>query len=297
VAVGSRSQAGADAFADQFEVPQRHSSYEALAADPEVDVVYIATPHAFHQEHSLLCLNHGKAVLCEKPFTINAAEAKVVVQTARSQGLFLMEAMWSRFFPLMGKIRQLLNEGVIGQVQQLTADFGFRGRVNPESRLYKPALGGGALLDVGVYAVSLASMIYGGPPSRIASFAALGETGVDENDAIIFAYPAGQMALISTSLRTTTSQEAVIMGTEGRLKIHSQWWVPKSITLTRFGQGNEVIEMPFEGNGYNYEAREVMRCMREGRSESDVMPLDETLSIMRTMDEMRAQWGLKYPME
>jgi predicted dehydrogenase len=105
------------------------------------------------------------------------------------------------------------------------------------------------------------------------------------------------MALISTSLRTTTSQEAVIMGTEGRLKIHSQWWVPKSITLTRFGQGNEVIEMPFEGNGYNYEAREVMRCLREGRSESDVMPLDETLSIMRTMDEMRAQWGLKYPME
>lgn len=296
VAVGSRTQAGADAFGELFGVPHRHASYDALAHDPQVDAVYIATPHSLHRENSLLCLEAGKAVLCEKPFTINAAEAETVVSLARQKGLFLMEAMWTRYLPLMVKVRELLAEGVIGDVRMLSADFGFGSRFNPQSRLYDPNLGGGALLDVGVYPVSLASMVFGSP-AHITSMAHLGPSNVDEQAAIILGYTGGQLAVLSTSIQATTPQEAVLMGTEGRIKIHYPWWVPTRLTLSRRGQPDEVIEIPFSGNGYNYEAAEVAQGLRAGKLESEIMPLDETLSIMGTMDEARAQWGLKYPME
>jgi predicted dehydrogenase len=296
IAVGSRTKASAEAFAELFDVPHRHASYEALARDPKVDAVYIATPHSLHRENSLLCLGAGKAVLCEKPFAINAAEAAEVINLAREKGLFLMEAMWSRFFPLMKKVRQLLADGVIGQVQMLAADFGFQARFDPSSRLFNPELGGGALLDVGVYVVSLASMVFG-PPARIVSMAHLGQTGVDEQAAVILGYKGGQLALLSTAVRTTTPQEATLMGTHGQMRVHSRWWMPSRLTLSVSGQGDKLIEIPFTGNGYNYEAVEVMDCLRSGKLESDVMPLDETLSIVQTMDQIRAQWGLKYPME
>ena len=296
VAVGSRTQETADAFGAQFNIPHRHAGYEALALDPQVDAVYIATPHSLHRENSLLCLAAGKAVLCEKPFTINAAEAGEVIDFARQKGCFLMEAMWTRYLPLMVKVRALLAENALGDVRMLAADFGFGSRFNPQSRLYNPELGGGALLDVGVYPVSLASMIFG-PPARIASLAHLGQTGVDEQAAIILGYAGGQIAIASTSIQTTTPQEAVIMGTEGRIKIHAPWWAPTKLTLSRPGAADEVIERPFQGNGYNYEAAEVARCLRAGKLESETMPLDETLAVMKTMDEARAQWGLKYPLE
>jgi predicted dehydrogenase len=296
VAVGSRTQAGADAFGELFAVPHRHASYEALAYDPQVDAVYIATPHSLHRENSLLCLEAGKAVLCEKPFTINAAEAETVINLARQKGLFLMEAMWTRYIPLIVKVRELLAEGVIGDVRMLSADFGFGSRFNPRSRLYDPNLGGGALLDVGVYPVSLASMIFGSP-ARITSMAHLGPSNVDEQAAIVLGYEGGELAVLSTSIQTTTPQEAVLMGTAGRIKIHYPWWVPTRLTLSQGGQPDEVIEIPFTGNGFNYEAAEVAHCLQAGKPESEIMPLDETLSIMETMDEARAQWGLKYPME
>src|SRR5215813_12044980 len=159
-AVGSRSQEKADAFADKYGIPNRHASYDALVNDPEVDVIYVATPHNFHKEHSILALNAGKHVLCEKPFTINECEAKEIVSVAQAKGLFVMEAMWTRFFPIMGKVRKLLKAGEIGEPYLLHADFGFKGTFNPEGRLYNPNLGGGALLDVGVYPISLASMIF-----------------------------------------------------------------------------------------------------------------------------------------
>jgi predicted dehydrogenase len=295
-AVGSRDLAKANSFADQYDIPNRYGSYQELVADPEVDVIYVATPHNFHKEHSLLALNAGKPVLCEKPFTINAKEAEEVIATARVKNLFLMEGMWTRFFPLMYRVRELLREGAIGEPRMLTADFGFRAEINPEGRLFNPALGGGALLDVGVYPVSLSFMVFG-TPDRITGMATMCETGVDEQAGMVFGYPNGEIALLSTSVRTTTPQEAVILGTEGRITIHPPWWQPRSMTLIRYGKPAEPIEVPFESTGFNYEATEVADCLRKGKRESDIMPLDETLAIMRAMDTLRTQWGLKYPME
>jgi predicted dehydrogenase len=296
VAVGSRSQASADAFGELFGVQRRHAGYDALANDPDVDAVYIATPHSLHHENSLLCLRAGKAVLCEKPFTINAHQAEEVIAYGRAAGLFVMEAMWTRFLPIMVRLRQLLAEGAIGEVRMLTADFGFRAEVNPAGRLFNPALGGGALLDVGVYPVSLASMVFGAP-ARVTSMAHLGTTGVDEQAGIIFAYDSGQLALLSTAIRTSTPHEALLMGTAGQIKLHSPWWMPTRMSVLRAGEEAELIELPFEGNGYNYEAAEVMRCLRASERESATMPLDETLAIMRTLDALRQQWGLRYPGE
>jgi dihydrodiol dehydrogenase / D-xylose 1-dehydrogenase (NADP) len=296
VAVGSRTAESANQFADMFGVPHRHASYEALVNDPNVDVVYVATPHILHKENSLLGLQAGKAVLCEKPFTINAAEAEAVIQFARGNKLFLMEAMWTRFIPLVVKVRQLLADRVIGDVQMLVADLGFLVDFDPLHRLFDPQLGGGALLDLGIYPVSLASMIFG-PPSRITSMAQLGETGVDEQAAIILGYGQGQLATLYTSHRTDTPREAILLGTKGRIRIHPQMFRPTKLTLSLTGQEDNIIEMPLEGNGYNYQAAEVMRCLQAGKLESDAMPLDETLAIMKTMDQIRAQWGLKYPME
>ena len=295
VAVGSRAQETADAFGEEFDVPHRHASYEALANDADVDAIYVATPHAFHKTNSILCLEAGKAVLCEKPFAINAGEAAEMVDVARDRGVFLMEAMWTRFSPVMCKVRELLAEGAIGEPRMLAADFGFRAGVNPTARLFNPELGGGALLDVGVYCVSLASMVFGGPPTKIASLATLGETGVDEQSAFILAHEHGELAVLYTAVRTQTAHQARMMGTEGSLTV-PQFWHPQEATVSAGGE-EQLIEAPFEGNGYNYEAAEVMECLRAGRTESDVMPLDETLTVMQTLDAIRDQWGLKYPME
>ena len=296
VAVGSRTHDSAATFAKRFGATHAYGSYEELAHDANVDAVYIATPHTLHKENSLLCLNADKAVLCEKPFAINAAEANEVIELARERRLFLMEAMWSRFLPLLVRVRQLLAENAIGEVRMLTVDFGFRTDIDPQSRLFDPALGGGALLDVGIYPVSLASMIFGAP-KRIATLAHLGETGMDEQAAIVMGYENGKIATLTTAIRTNTPQEALILGSNGSIKLPTPWWHGTTLTLEVDGKEPEQIELPYTGNGYNYEAAEVARCLRIGRLESDVMPLDETLAIIRTTDQIRAAWGLKYPME
>lgn len=296
VAVGSRTADAAAAFAQTFGVARSHASYAALANDPDVDVIYIATPHSLHKENTLLCLEAGKAVLCEKPFAINAQEAAEMIVAARSRGLFLMEAMWTRFLPHMARLRELIAAGTIGELRMLQADFGFRASFDPQSRLFDLALGGGALLDVGIYPVSLASMLFGAP-TRIASMASLGATGVDEQSAMLFGYADGQLAILSQATRTSTPHEALLLGTSGRIRVHSSWWRATTMTLSVVGKPDELIEVPAPGNGYNYEAAEVGRCLRAGLTESSTMPLDETLAIMRTLDAVRAQWGLRYPGE
>jgi predicted dehydrogenase len=295
-AVGSRVQTTADQFGDTFGVLRRHASYEALANDPEVDVIYVSTPHSLHKANTLLCLEAGKAVLCEKPFAINAAEATAMINLARQKGLFLMEAMWTRFLPSVIKVRQLIADGAIGEVRMLMADLGFRAEFDPKHRLFDPALGGGALLDVGIYPVSFASMILGAPV-QVTSLAHLGATGVDEQSAMLLRYDQGQLAVIASAVRTDIPSEAVIMGTTGRIRVHAPIYCPVRLTLSRPEQGDEVIDAPMEGNGYNYQAVEVMNCLRTGKLESEIMPLDETLAIMKTMDQIRAPWGLKYPTE
>ena len=295
MAIGSRTKEKADGFGQEFNVPHRHGSYEKLVNDPDVDVIYVATPHSHHKSCSLLCLGAGKAVLCEKPFTVNAEEAEELVRLARERKLFLMEAMWTRFFPLMFRLRELLHDGVIGEVRMLQADFGFRAALDPEGRLFNPALAGGSLLDVGVYCVAFASMVMG-RPARATGFAEIGKTGVDEQAAWVFQYDGGRLAIGASAVRTSTAQEATVYGTEGSIRVHTPWWKPDTMTVrTRAGSQEKAYHI--EGNGMNYEAAAVMQCLREGKLEHEVMPLDESVANMRTMDSLRGQWGLKYPME
>ena len=296
VAVGSRSQATADTFGDEFNVARRHADYESLAADDGVDAIYISTPHAMHQANTLLCLEAGRAVLCEKPFAINEAQAREMVASARTKKRFLMEAMWVRFLPYIVHLRQLLAEGAIGEVRMVAADFGFRAGVNPEGRLFNPALGGGALLDVGIYPVSLASMVFGDEPTDVVALSELGATGVDEQTACVLKYPGGRLASLTTAVRTTTAMEATILGTEGYIRLHKPWWRGSRLTVCK-GDDEETIDLPPDGNGYNYEAEEVGRCLRAGKTESAIVPLEETLAVMRTLDRIRAEIGLRYPME
>jgi predicted dehydrogenase len=297
VAVGSRSQEKAAAFAARFGGGARaHGSYEELASDPDVDAVYVATPHTFHLEHTLLALAHGKAVLCEKPFALNLGEAEVMVAEARARHLFLMEAMWTRLLPHVERAVTMAQEGALGEVRQLTADFGFRAAFDPRSRLFDPALGGGGLLDVGVYPLWLAQAVFG-EPEEVAAFARLGETGVDEEISVLLRYPGGQTAALQAANRLQTPHEATIIGTEGYLRLLPSWWRPSHLVFHRPGRDPERLEVPSEGNGYNYEAAEVGRCLRAGRLESDRLPLASTLSVMRTMDRIRAAIGLTYPQE
>lgn len=295
-AVGSRTAEAAEAFGRRFRVPHRHASYAALVEDPSVDVVYIATPHSLHAANSRMALEAGKPVLCEKPLTINAREALGLIELARSRRLFLMEAMWTRYLPAVVHLCKLLAEGVLGEVRMLAADFGLRFEFDRHSRLFAPELGGGALLDLGVYPISLASLVLG-QPEAIVSLAKLGETGVDEQAGIILRYTQGRLACLYTSMRGATPSEATIIGTQGRLRLHPPIYRPEHMTLTLSGRRERRVDRRVEGNGLHYEAAAVMRCLIEGKLESSLMPLDESLSIMQTMDTIRAQWGLVYPDE
>jgi dihydrodiol dehydrogenase / D-xylose 1-dehydrogenase (NADP) len=293
-AVGSRSLERAAAFAGQYDIPGIYGCYEDLARDPNVDIIYVATPHPAHKDNCLSCLRAGKAVLCEKPFTMNAPEAGEVIQVARGANLFLMEAMWTRYLPAVIKARELLADGAIGEVWQVRADFGFRSDLDPQGRLLNPLLGGGALLDVGIYPISFASMIFGPRPSAVASLPYIGPTGVDEQFSAVFGYEGGKLATLSAAIRTNTPQDAWIIGTEATLHL-PEFWHAQSVRVLREGEAPQVFELPFESTGYNYEAAEAMRCLRAGKLESAIMPLDETLAIMQTMDSIRQTWGLKYP--
>ncbi|NJO05538.1 MAG: Gfo/Idh/MocA family oxidoreductase, partial [Chloroflexaceae bacterium] len=260
-------------------------------------VIYIATPHPLHYPDSLLCLQAGKAVLCEKPFTLNAREAADLIAYARQHQLFLMEAMWTRFLPVMAEVRRLLAVGAIGTVQMVEADFGFWAPYQMKSRLFDPALGGGALLDVGVYPLALASMVFGEQPQRIESVAKMGQTGVDEQSAAMLSYRGGGVAFILAATRTRTDQTATITGTAGSIHLPARWWCGQRLVLAQHGQRAEVIRAPMVGNGYSHEAIAVREAIQAGRIESDIMPLDETLGLLETMDTIRAQWGMVYPGE
>jgi predicted dehydrogenase len=333
VGVASRTQATAKDFARQIPVQRVYKSYEELVTDPSVDVIYVATPHHRHMEDCLLCLEHGKAVLCEKPFTVNAREARRVIETARKRKVFCMEAMWMRFIPAVQRARELVSSGAIGEPRMFTADFGVATAYDPQSRFYDPAKGGGALLDRGVYPISMAVMLFG-MPEKIVSQAGMSPTGVDEHSALLMQFSGGRLAVLSSSLSTNTTNEAAVMGTRGRLRIHAPFYCSEQLSLSRYTPGavtsasapglkqrvvgslrqNAVVRrayqtvkpllgggrkerLPIVGNGYNYEAAEVMRCLRAGEVESKLMPLDETLRIMEIMDEVRGQWGLRYPGE
>ena len=288
VAVGSRTLESANRFADRFDIPNRHGSYEALVADPDVDVVYVATPHPLHHANTLLALRAGKPVLAEKPFTMNATEAQDLVDTARSAGLFLMEAMWTRFLPHIAEIRKLLADGALGEIVTVTADHGQWFADDPAFRLFAPELGGGALLDLGIYPVSFASMVLGSP-DRIVTLSDPAFTGVDGQTSMLFGYSSGAQAVLTCTLFAKSPTRAAIVGREARIEIEGDFYAPTAFDLiSRTGERTR-FETPLAGRGLWHEAEEVARCLREGLLESPLMPLDETVEIMQTMDGVLAQ--------
>jgi predicted dehydrogenase len=290
VAVGSRHMDSANRFADAFDIPNRHASYEELIADPDVDVVYVATPHPMHHANALLALRAGKPVLVEKAFTMNAAEARDLVATARAERLFLMEAMWTRCLPHIAEIRRLLAEGALGEIVTVTADHGQWFARDPGFRLFAPELGGGALLDLGVYPVSFASMVLG-TPDRIVSLIDPAFTGVDGQTSMLFGYASGAQAILTCTSSAKSPTRGAIVGTDARIEIEGDFYAPTSFTLITRAGDPTYFEAPDEGRGLWYEAEEVARCLREGLLESPLMPLDESVSIMETMDAVLAQFA------
>jgi predicted dehydrogenase len=287
-AVGSRSRASADAFGAELDIPTRHGSYEALVADPDVDVIYVATPHPMHHDNAILALRAGKHVLVEKPFTMNADEAREVVAAARETGLFAMEAMWTRHLPHVAVIRDWLAQGVPGDIVTVTADHGQWFAEDPEFRLFAPKLGGGALLDLGVYPVSFASMVLG-TPSRVVALSDPAFTGVDAQTSMLFGYANGAQAVLTCTLRAKSPTRAAIVGTEATIEVDGPFYAPAAVTLTpRIGEPTRVAA-PHEGRGLRHQADEVARRLLAGEAESPLMPLDETITIMETMDMVLSQ--------
>ena len=286
-AVGSRSMASADAFATEFDVPQRFDTYEALVEARDGDAIYVATPHPMHMSNALLALESGKPVLVEKAFSMNSAQARLMVDAARGRGVFMMEAMWTRFLPHVVMIRDIVGSGRLGDIVHFEADHGKWFELDPEFRLFAPELGGGAVLDLGIYPISFASMLLG-TPRRITSVVEPAFTGVDGTVSMIFGYESGAQSTLSCTSLARTATRACISGTRGRIEIEADFYAPTAFTLiTRDGEA-ERFEMPVQGRGLHFEALEVERCVRDGATESAIMPLDETVTIMETIDRVLA---------
>jgi predicted dehydrogenase len=297
LAVGSRNRESAAAFAERYGIERQFVGYDAVVQDPDVDIVYIGTPGVYHRRDISLCLNGGKHVLCEKAFTLNAAESREVIELAREKRLFLMEAMWTRFFPIHVRARELLAEGMLGESRGLIAPFVATVPADPKNRFHDINLGAGVLLDLGSYGISWAYSLFG-KPIEVTGLAHFGDTGADYQSACVLRFEGGQIATVTSSMIAFDVKEAVVYGTGGKLVIHEPWYKPTTMTLFREGEDPTRFEYPLNGyNGYEYEALAVTECIAEGRLESEVMPLDESLLIMETLDELRRQWGFTYPCE
>ncbi|WP_102158544.1 Gfo/Idh/MocA family protein [Zhihengliuella halotolerans] len=296
-AVGSRSAGAAEEFAAEHSIPRAHASYAELAADDGVDIIYVGTPHPWHFENALLALEHGKHVLVEKPFTLNQREAIILRETARARGLLLLEAMWTRYLPHMIRIHQIIDAGGLGEIRALTTDHTQSLPTDPEHRLNALSLGGGALLDVGVYPVSFAWDILGRPETIKAS-ARLGDTGADTEIATVFTHASGAVSTTLSSIRSAGPNRASIIGTQGRIEIDPIWFAPTS--FTHYGPDGAVVEQyvsEVDGRGMQFQALAAERFVASGDLAGDELTIDETVEIMGTLDEIRAQVGLTYPQE
>ncbi|MFD5079397.1 Gfo/Idh/MocA family protein [Streptomyces sp. NPDC058371] len=299
VAVASRSQESAKAFAERFGIPRAYGDWASLAADEDVDVVYVATPHAAHRAAAGLCLEAGRHVLCEKAFTLNAREAGELVALARTHDRFLMEAMWMYCNPLVRRLKTLIDDGAIGEVRTLQADFGIAGPFPPSHRLRDPAQGGGALLDLGVYPVSFAQLLLG-EPSDVVARAVLSDEGVDLQTGALLSWENGALASVHCSINGGTPVSASVTGSAGRIDIPYGFFFPDHFVLHRDGRDPERFAAdPGAGprNSLKHEASEVMRALRAGESESPLVPLEGTLAVMRTLDAIRDRIGVRYPGE
>lgn len=296
-AVGSRRAEAAREFAAEFDIARAHGSYEELVADPDVDIVYVSTPHPMHAENAILALEAGKHVLVEKPFTLNAAEAARVRDVAAERGLLAMEAMWARYLPHMVRIRELLADGALGDIRAVMADHTQRITTDPAHRLNAIELGGGALLDLGIYPVSFTWDVLG-EPATIAASATFGPTGADTEVATIFTHASGAVSTTLSASHASGPNTASIVGTEARIDIDRVWYSPTSFRL--IGHDGSVLEKyvsKIDGRGMQYQALAAERYVAEGTNDSDILPIDETVAIMGTLDTVRSLIGLRYPGE
>lgn len=299
IAAGASNGTSVEEFAKEFPVLYKHHSYISLAANEHVDVIYVATPHSHHCEHTLLCLEHGKAVLCEKAFAINKKQAQQMIDKAREKNVFLMEAFWSKFLPQFSKVQQMINEGMIGAIKSLLINFGFTSTASSPPRLLDPALGGGSLLDIGVYNVFFALNILG-IPEHIEAAMTPAPTGVDEQCAVFFTYNNGAIAQLFSTFASNLSTEADICGTNGRIRLNSRFYTP-SADIEFYPdkiESKQIIPVAREaGFGYQYEARHVNECLQKDLTESDVITHADTLLLMETLDKIRSKAGIRYSVD
>lgn len=290
--VGSRKIGKAKEFGKKYNSVKYYGSYEDLADDPEIDVVYVATPHTFHRENTLMCLKKGKAVLCEKPMGINSDEVRILVEEARAQNLFLMEGIWTRFIPATEKLINILDEKILGDVEFIRADFGFKADVNFESRIYNKKLGGGSLLDIGIYPIYL-SLLALGQPLDIKAIARMTKTDVDSYCSMLFSYKNGAKASLESTIEADSSTEAYINGSRGSLKLHSRFHHTEKITIFRH-EKVETLNIKYKGNGYIHEIDEVNKCLLNGETESSKLPLQTSVELMAIIDKVKKQINLSY---
>jgi predicted dehydrogenase len=294
VAVGSRNKRRAERFAQRWRVPRAYGSYQEVADDPDVDVVYVATPHSDHLDTARYALEQGKAVLCEKAFTVNAREAKELIDLAKRKNTFLMEAMWMRTNPLHLRLKDLVNSGDLGEPRQVKAELGFVAEYDPKGRLFAPELAGGALLDVGVYPIALAYHLLG-TPSDVRATATKAPTGVDSTVGVLLGYESGAVATCVGSLDATLPGQATFAGTEGWVELDRSFHDTNRFVVHRPGKDPEPVTVELLGVGYTYEALEVARCLSAGLIESPLVSHADTLAVMQVMDAVREQAGVRYP--
>ncbi|MBN8822750.1 MULTISPECIES: Gfo/Idh/MocA family oxidoreductase [unclassified Spirosoma] len=292
-AVASSDRQRAAEFAEAYSIPHAFGSYEELLTLPDLDVVYVATPHVKHHENVMMLLNGGIAVLGEKPFAMNGEQVGGMVEAARSKGVFLMEALWSRFMPGIVFALDLVKSGAIGKVVSVKADFGFKAPFLPEKRLFNKALGGGSLLDIGIYPLFLSYLILG-KPTTVKASATFSSTGVDEQCGMVLTYADGQVALLDSCLLAATDCLGIIQGETGQIRIHSRFHETKGITLNREDGTSETFAFERDTHGYDYEAKHVMSCLAEGKKESPLWSLDDSLNLMQLLDAVRAEAGIVY---
>jgi len=298
VAVASRDQENAIEFSKLHSAQFAFNSYEALVTCEPVDVIYIATPHGFHHEHALLCLNHKKAVLCEKAFALNLHQVKEMIDTARKNGVFLMEAFWTKFLPQYEKVIEIIRSGEIGELKMIQADFGFRAPQPTPQRLYDPRLGGGALLDIGIYPVFLSVSLLG-KPQEVSALMKPYSSGVDEQIGVTLKFKNGELAILSASFATDTPCEAIIVGTQGYIRMKDRFYNPVS-NLELVKDKNPAQPIPVfkeEGYGYQFEARHVSECLRSNLIDSPIMSHADSILLMETLDCVRQKCGIKYDVD
>jgi predicted dehydrogenase len=297
IAIGSRSQQSADEFANEFPVKYCHHSYEDLVRNDEVDVIYIATPHNLHYENTLLCLNNRKAVLCEKPFAINTNQSIAMINLAIEKKVFLMEALWTKFHPHYIKMQEMVQQSLLGTITSVLVNFGFKPTSPVPARLFDPELGGGSIMDIGIYNIFIAMSVLG-QPDHIDVAITPAATGVDEQCSILFRYNNGAMAQLFSTFLANLPTEADICGTEGRIKLTSGFYEPSSTIEFYKGRTTEKQIIPVEkegGFGYQYEARHVNECLRNSLTESNIVSFANTISLMETLDKVRSIAGVRYP--